>query len=53
MGWSLEVSGIATFGALVSRIVREVLELGYGFRHADKAWRAPLRIQLDLLDSWS
>lgn len=42
MGWSLEVSGIPEIGVVVARIVGEILALGYGFRHRDRAWREAL-----------
>ncbi|WP_185997917.1 hypothetical protein [Novosphingobium sp.] len=38
MGWSLEVSGIPQIGALVARIINDILKLGYGFRHCNEKW---------------
>lgn len=51
MGWSLEVSGIPEIGVLVARIIDEILEAGYGFRHHDRAWREALASDLMRLSS--
>lgn len=55
MGWSLEVSGIPEIGVLVARIIGEILEAGYGFRHHDRAWREALASDLmwTARDDWS
>ena len=56
MGWALEVSGIPEIGKLVARIIGEIFEIGYGFRHRDPAWREAFTADLcrlstlDLLD---
>jgi hypothetical protein len=51
MGWSLEVSGIPQIGALVARIIRDILDVGYGFRHQDRTWREELAADLARLSS--
>jgi hypothetical protein len=45
-GWSIEVSGMSDLTKLVGRIVGEVLEAGWGFRHKDGPWREALRADL-------
>jgi hypothetical protein len=49
MGWSLEVSGIPDFGRLVARMIDEILEIGWAFRHKDAAWKTALNTDLKLL----
>lgn len=55
MGWSLEVSGIPEIAKLVSRIIGEILELGYAFRHQDAPRHEELGRNRQLLAScrWS
>jgi hypothetical protein len=43
MGWSLEVSGIPGLAALSGRIITEIADLGWAFRHQDEQWLADLR----------
>lgn len=49
MGWSLEVSGIPEIGTLIARIVNDILNVGYGFRHQNRTWRATLAADLGRL----
>lgn len=49
MGWSLEVSGIPDFGRLVVRMINEILDIGWAFRHKDAAWKTALHADLALL----
>lgn len=51
MGWSIELSGMPELANLVGRIVGDVLEAGWGFRHKDAAWCDALRADLARLSS--
>ncbi|GAA0737417.1 hypothetical protein CA233_10865 [Sphingomonas sp. ABOLD] len=51
MGWALEVSGLPEIGKFVARIIGEILEAGYGFRHRDLAWRDALAADVSRLSS--
>ena len=53
MGWSIEVSGIPNVGALVARIIREILYIGWAFRNQDFDWKDALTTDLDTLISSS
>lgn len=46
MGWGIEVSGMRGLASLIGRLVGDVLEAGWGFRHKDGAWGAALRADL-------
>lgn len=48
-GWSIEISGGETFARLVARIVRDILDAGWAFRHLDEATRDALRDDLGRL----
>lgn len=48
-GWSLEVSGLRDLARLVSRIITEVLSVGWAFRHKDQAWQREIAANLSLL----
>lgn len=50
MGWSLEVSGIPELAKLIARVVSEIADVGWAFRHKDQEWIAALRTDLRLLD---
>ncbi|THD34461.1 MAG: hypothetical protein E7773_14830 [Sphingomonas sp.] len=49
MGWSIEVSGIPAIGVLVARIVGDVADAGWAFRHKDAAWLRTLKLDLSTL----
>lgn len=51
MGWSIEVSGIPEIAKLVSRIVLEMVNMGYAFRHQDLDQLEELKGNLQALDS--
>ena len=51
MGWSLEVSGVPAIGQLIARILREMLDMGWAFRHLEREARAALRADLETLSS--
>jgi hypothetical protein len=46
MGWSLEVSGIPGIASLTSRIINDIADSGWAFRHQEVAWLAELRANL-------
>jgi hypothetical protein len=50
-GWLLDVSGIPSLGKLVARIIQEILNAGWAFRHKDEAWQTALRNDLLQLSS--
>jgi hypothetical protein len=49
MGWSIEVSGTPQIATLVARIIGEVLQIGYGFRHQERARREEMQQNLRTL----
>ena len=49
MGWSIEVSGIPDVAKLVGRIIGEVLQIGYAFRHQNRAWLEEMQRDLEAL----
>lgn len=49
MGWSIEVSGIPEIATLVARIIGEVLQIGYAFRHQERARREEMQQSLQSL----
>lgn len=48
-GWSIEVSGISEIAKLVARIIGDILQIGWAFRHQDIAQRQELRGTLHTL----
>jgi hypothetical protein len=49
MGWSIEVSGIPDIAKVVARIIEEILEIGWAFRHMDCAKREEMQRSLRAL----
>ncbi|UNU41618.1 hypothetical protein EAO27_02015 [Sphingopyxis sp. YF1] len=49
MSWALETSGIPDLGKLIARIIGEISNMGWGFRHKNLAWREELQNELSLL----
>ena len=49
MGWSLEVSGLPAIARLVARIVLDILNAGWAFRHKDHEWKEDLKTELKQL----
>ena len=49
VGWSLEVCGLRDLARLIARIITEVLNVGWAFRHKDQAWQRELAANLLLL----
>ncbi|MNE33186.1 hypothetical protein D3C80_1268400 [compost metagenome] len=51
MGWSIEVSGIPDIAKLVSRIIQEILQVGWAFRHQTISQRNEMQQNLQVLSS--
>lgn len=51
MGWSLEISGIPEIAALASRIVRDIAETAWAFRHKEQEWHRQLNDDLKRLET--
>lgn len=51
MGWSLEISGLPELGKLIARLIEEMLDIGWAFRHKDDDWKQTLRTNLACLGS--
>ncbi|SKC02554.1 hypothetical protein [Sphingopyxis flava] len=51
MGWSLEVSGFPEIAMLVARIVSEIADTGWAFRHKDREWISELKANLGRLEA--
>ncbi|UHS56236.1 hypothetical protein [Agrobacterium vaccinii] len=49
VGWSIEVSGIPNIAKLIARIIQEILEFGWAFRHQDIYQRQELHKSLKTL----
>ncbi|RUT31387.1 hypothetical protein EMQ25_11090 [Arsenicitalea aurantiaca] len=49
-GWSIEVSGIPKIARLVARIIRDILEAGWAFRHQDCAAREEMQQSLHAVE---
>jgi hypothetical protein len=49
MGWSIEVSGFPEIAALIARIIGEIVDRGYAFRHMSGDNRDELKINLGRL----
>jgi hypothetical protein len=48
-GWSIEISGLPGLAELSARIIADVLEAGWAFRHKDPSWRLALKTDLEAL----
>jgi hypothetical protein len=46
MGWSIEVSGIPEIAKLAARIIGDILQIGWAFRHQDDAQREEMQRSL-------
>jgi hypothetical protein len=53
VGWSLEVSGIPAIARLIARIISEIADAGWAFRHKDEDWVAALKNNINELSSTS
>lgn len=51
MGWSTEVSGVPEIGRLAARVITDIAEIGYAFRHKDRAWHGALAQDLAVLSA--
>jgi hypothetical protein len=52
MGWSIELSGLPSLSALVVRVITDILEAGWGFRHLTEDQKAEMRVSLTALSDW-
>ena len=52
-GWSIELSGIPALISLTVRIIREIENKGWAFRHEDANWKADFNSILAGLESWA
>jgi hypothetical protein len=50
-GWALEVSGLPGIAKLSARIIRDILENGWAFRHADSDLREQIGANLAALEN--
>lgn len=48
-GWSIEISEIPAFGKLIARVIREILDADWAFRHKSREWRSTLEDDLNRL----
>lgn len=55
MSWAVEVSGVPETAKLAARIIKEILEVGWAFRHLPLVQREEMMQNLDLLEKldWS
>jgi hypothetical protein len=51
LGWSIDVGGVSDLATLIARLVQQILDFGWGFRHKDSVWRAALTQNLQTLRS--
>lgn len=51
VGWSIEVSGIPEIAKLIARIIGEILQIGWAFRHQEPEQREAMRRDLQSLAS--
>lgn len=51
LGWSIDVGGVPELAELIARLINEISDLGWAFRHKDWEWRALLTGNLNLLGS--
>ncbi len=50
-GWSIEISGIPELGTLIGRVIGDILEVGWAFRHKERDWQNALRENVELLSA--
>ena len=48
-GWSIEVSGVPDIAKLIARVIGDILQIGWAFRHHDSAQRQELRGSLNTI----
>lgn len=51
IGWSLEVSGLPEIAALTAKILSEIANMGWAFRHKDRKWQEAFKADLERLTS--
>jgi hypothetical protein len=50
-GWELEVSGIPRLAALIARVIEDISQHGWAFRHKDTEWRLTMMRDIHALSS--
>ena len=50
-GWSLDISGIPELSKVIVKIIRDIMELGWAFRHQDAGWKSAVFRDLTALAS--
>lgn len=48
-GWSIEISGLLDLAKLIARVIGEILEVGWAFRHQSDDWKMSLHRDLSSL----
>ncbi len=51
-GWSIEVTGIPKIAKLIARMITEMVDIGYAFRHQEHSQRVDFRLNLELLANY-
>jgi hypothetical protein len=52
-GWSIDVGGVPELASLIARLITQILNMGWAFRHKDDAWKAALSNDLKRLEALS
>lgn len=52
-GWSIEVSGLPDLAKLTARLIEDMLNIGWAFRHKSARWKRALRADLQRLSNLS
>ena len=55
MGWSIEVSGVPQIGQIIARIIKDIHDCGWAFRHLDSTKKNAMILDLEHLTEaiWS
>jgi hypothetical protein len=51
LGWSIEVSGMPQIGKTIARIIKDILDCGWAFRHLDQAVKDAMLVDLERLNN--
>lgn len=51
MGWSVDVSGIPELGKLIGRIIDDIIDMNWGFRHVQREELREFQRDLNILKS--
>lgn len=49
LGWSIEVSGVPQIGQIIARIIKDIHDCGWAFRHLDSTKKNAMILDLELL----